>query len=68
MAKNIFACYITIMKKIELNVTVPYPVETVWKALTTPELMSQWLMETDFQPEVGREFKLKGQPNKMWRG
>ncbi len=56
------------MKKIELELTVPYPVEAVWQATTKPELMSQWIMDTDFSPKVGQEFKFKGKPNKMWRG
>jgi len=56
------------MKKIEINVSVAYPIETVWQALTKPELMSQWIMETDFRPEVGRQFKFKGKKNKFWRG
>ncbi len=56
------------MKKIEINVEVAYPIETVWQALTKPELMSQWIMETDFSPEIGKEFTFKGKKNKFWRG
>jgi uncharacterized protein YndB with AHSA1/START domain len=56
------------MKKIEINTTVAYPIETVWQAFTKPELMSQWLMETDFSPKVGHSFKFKAKPNKFWRG
>jgi uncharacterized protein YndB with AHSA1/START domain len=56
------------MKSIDLNLTVPYPVETVWQAITKPELMSQWLMQTDIRPEVGHKFTLKGKKNKFWRG
>jgi len=59
---------IKLMKKIQLDLTVPYPIETVWQAIVKPELMSQWLMETDISPEVGHEFKFKGKPNKGWRG
>jgi uncharacterized protein YndB with AHSA1/START domain len=56
------------MKKIDLNVEVEYPLETVWQALTNPELLSRWLMETDFKPKVGQAFKFKGKRNKFWRG
>jgi len=56
------------MKKIEINVTVPYSIEKVWQALTEHQLMSQWLMETDFKPEVGYQFRFKGKENKFWRG
>jgi uncharacterized protein YndB with AHSA1/START domain len=56
------------MKNLELNITTPYPVEKVWRAISEPALMSRWLMETDFKPEVGRKFKFKGKPSKFWRG
>jgi uncharacterized protein YndB with AHSA1/START domain len=56
------------MKQIEINVLVDYPVGKVWQALTQPELMSQWIMETDIRPEIGRKFTFKGKENKFWRG
>lgn len=31
--------------------------EEVWDYLTKPELLAQWLMETDFQPIVGHKFR-----------
>jgi uncharacterized protein YndB with AHSA1/START domain len=30
--------------------------QEVWDYLTKPELLAQWLMETDFQPTVGHKF------------
>jgi uncharacterized protein YndB with AHSA1/START domain len=30
--------------------------EEVWEYLTKPELLGQWLGETDFKPEVGHHF------------
>jgi len=62
------AYHVSMSKKIELDITLPYPIEKVWQAITQPELMSQWIMETDFSPTVGKEFTFKGKPNKMWRG
>lgn len=32
----------------------PHPVERVWEALTTSEALARWLMDNDFEPEVGR--------------
>lgn len=32
------------------------PPQQVWEYLTRPELIQQWLMETDFQPVVGHKF------------
>ncbi|MDB5181173.1 MAG: polyketide cyclase [Candidatus Saccharibacteria bacterium] len=56
------------MKNIDLTVSVPYPLETVWQGITDPKLMSQWLMPTDFKPLVGHKFTFKGAQNKFWRG
>jgi len=40
----------------------PHPVEKVWRALTTPELMARWLMPGDFQPRVGHRFTMRAEP------
>lgn len=34
--------------------------EKLWRALTQPHLMEEWLMKNDFKPDVGHQFKLKG--------
>jgi uncharacterized protein YndB with AHSA1/START domain len=36
--------------------------ETVWKYLTTPELIAQWLMNNDFELILGRKFMFKINP------
>ncbi len=46
-------------KSIHHNFFFPHPPETVWEYLTKPELISQWLMENDFQPVVGYDFQFK---------
>jgi len=40
----------------------PHSPETVWEYLTKPELISQWLMENDFQPIVGYDFQFRTPP------
>jgi uncharacterized protein YndB with AHSA1/START domain len=35
---------------------LPYPPERIWRALTQPHLISEWLMQTDFSAEMGRKF------------
>jgi uncharacterized protein YndB with AHSA1/START domain len=40
----------------------PHPPEKVWECLTTPELISQWLMKNDFQPVVGHKFQFQTKP------
>jgi uncharacterized protein YndB with AHSA1/START domain len=36
--------------------------ETVWEFLTTSELLAQWLMENDFKPIPGHQFKFITKP------
>lgn len=35
--------------------------EKLWRALTQPHLMEEWLMKNDFSPVVGHRFKLRGE-------
>lgn len=35
---------------------IAHPPEKVWRALTQPHLMAEWLMKTDFVPTVGHLF------------
>ncbi len=39
---------------------LPYPLEKIWRALTQPHLIEEWLMKTDFEPVADRKFKLTG--------
>jgi len=38
----------------------PHPPEKLWRALTQPHLIAEWLMKNDFIPQVGHRFKLSG--------
>ncbi|ATQ42112.1 SRPBCC family protein [Caulobacter mirabilis] len=40
---------------------IPYPPEKLWRALTQPHLIEEWLMQNDFAPTVGHRFKLRGE-------
>ncbi|MDF2115066.1 SRPBCC domain-containing protein [Roseiarcaceae bacterium H3SJ34-1] len=37
---------------------IPFAPEKIWRALTQPHLIQEWLMKNDFQPVVEHEFKL----------
>jgi uncharacterized protein YndB with AHSA1/START domain len=37
---------------------VPFPPEKIWRALTQPHLIEEWLMKNDFKPVVGHRFNL----------
>ena len=37
---------------------IPYPAEKIWRALTQPHLIEEWLMKNDFKPDEGHRFSL----------
>ena len=39
----------------------PHPPEKLWRALTQPHLIEEWLMKNDFTPVIGHRFKLRGE-------
>ena len=41
---------------------ISHPPALVWDYLTKVELISQWLMENDFQPIVGCDFQFRTKP------
>ena len=38
---------------------IPHPPEKIWRALTQPHLLAEWLMKTEFRPAVGHRFVLR---------
>ena len=38
---------------------IPYPPEKIWRALTQPQLIEEWLMKNDFKPIVDHRFNLR---------
>ena len=37
---------------------IPHPPEKIWRALTQPHLIQEWLMKNDFKPAEGHRFNL----------
>ena len=37
---------------------LPFPPEKLWRALTQPHLIAEWLMKNDFKPVIGHRFDL----------
>ncbi|MEO7885156.1 SRPBCC domain-containing protein [Polaromonas sp.] len=37
---------------------IPYAPEKIWRALTQPHLIEEWLMKNDFKPTVDHRFNL----------
>ncbi|WP_067566730.1 SRPBCC family protein [Nocardia acidivorans] len=51
------------LTSIELDHYDPHPPAKVWRAVTTPHLMGQWMMEpVGFEPVAGNIFEMKTQP------
>lgn len=46
----------------------PQSPERVWRALTDRRALSQWLMETDFEPTLGHHFTFRAKPQPGWDG
>jgi uncharacterized protein YndB with AHSA1/START domain len=38
-----------------------HPPEKLWRALTQPHLIAEWLMKNDFAPAIGHRFTLNGE-------
>jgi uncharacterized protein YndB with AHSA1/START domain len=39
---------------------IAFPPEKIWRALTQPHLIQEWLMQNDFKPAVDHRFNLRG--------
>ncbi len=39
---------------------IPFPPEKIWRALTQPHLIEEWLMKNDFMPVMDHRFSLRG--------
>lgn len=48
-----------------LNVTIereiPFPAEKIWRALTQPHLLEEWLMKNDFKPAIDHPFSFSAE-------
>jgi uncharacterized protein YndB with AHSA1/START domain len=47
---------------------VPFPPEKIWRALTQPHLIEEWLMKSDFKPVAEHRFNFRADPNPHWNG
>ena len=58
----------TATRSILVEREMPHPPEKIWRALTTPALIEDWLMANDFAPELGRRFQFRATPVPGWSG
>jgi uncharacterized protein YndB with AHSA1/START domain len=51
----------TEMRSVIVEREFPFAPERLWRALTQPHLIEEWLMKNDFKPTVGHRFNLRGE-------
>jgi uncharacterized protein YndB with AHSA1/START domain len=57
------------IQSIEVDEIFPHAPETIWKALTSGDLIGRWLMEPQgFAPVVGNHFTFQTTPAGAWDG
>lgn len=52
-------------RSVILERDLPHPPEKVWRALTQPHLIEEWLMKNAFTPTVGHRFELQADWGKV---
>lgn len=57
------------MRDIVVDEIFPHAPETIWKALTSGELIARWMMApTGFEPVKGKQFTFRTTPAGAWDG
>jgi uncharacterized protein YndB with AHSA1/START domain len=51
----------TATRSVVVERDIAHAPEKLWRALTQPHLMEEWLMKNDFKPQVGHRFNLRGE-------
>ena len=56
-------------ESVSLELELPHPPEKVWRALTEPALMAEWLLPVvGFELKPGAAFRLEAPPQPEWDG
>jgi uncharacterized protein YndB with AHSA1/START domain len=48
------------MRSVVVEREIAHPPEKIWRALTQPHLIEEWLMKNNFNPVIGHRFNLRG--------
>jgi len=51
----------TELRTVVVERDIAHAPEKLWRALTQPHLIEEWLMKNDFVPRVGHRFNLRGE-------
>jgi uncharacterized protein YndB with AHSA1/START domain len=55
-------------KSIVVERLIPHAADKIWRALTVPDLVAEWLMENDFVASEGHRFTFRAAPVPGWSG
>jgi uncharacterized protein YndB with AHSA1/START domain len=58
----------TTTRSLVIEKEMPHPPEKIWRVLTEVPLITEWLMDNDFQPVVGHRFNFRSTPMLNWNG
>lgn len=47
----------TEIRSVVVERDIAFPAEKIWRALTQPHLIEEWLMKSDFKPTAGHAFR-----------
>jgi uncharacterized protein YndB with AHSA1/START domain len=50
------------IRTVTIEREIAHPPEKIWRALTQPHLIGEWLMQSDFKPEKGHQFTFRNTP------
>ena len=50
------------IRDLQFELVYAHPPEKVWRALTNPSALAQWLMPNNFEPRVGHKFEFRTKP------
>jgi uncharacterized protein YndB with AHSA1/START domain len=53
------------MRALDFKRVLDHPPEKVWRALTQPHLLCEWLMPSDFEAKVGAQFTMQAEWGKV---
>jgi uncharacterized protein YndB with AHSA1/START domain len=57
-----------VKRDLHFEYVYPHTIERVWRALTDPAAIAQWLMQNDFEPTVGHKFQFHTKPGPGFSG